>query len=86
MDLLQSLYHWGAFPFFVLLDISLDAFRIAGGILLTIVAIEMLHGNRTRTEMNAEDEKHYREKDDLSIVPLGIPILAGPGALHLQQG
>jgi len=138
MDFLHSLYHWGAFPFFVqcfvslfvvvnpignvpifvtllekfpeeertltvrkacftgalalllvtisgnaffrLLDISLEAFRIAGGILLTIVAIEMLHGNRTRTETNAEDEKHYREKEDLSIVPLGIPILAGPGA------
>ncbi len=66
--------------FFRLLDISLDAFRIAGGILLTIVAIEMLHGKRTRTQTGVEDEEHYREKEDLSIVPLGIPILAGPGA------
>ena len=69
--------------FFRLLGISLDVFRIAEGILLTIVAIEMLQGKSIPTQSGVEDEEHYREKDDLSIIPLGIPIPAGPGAFTI---
>ncbi len=67
--------------FFRLLGIELYSFRIAGGILLTIVSIEMLYGRKTRTESSADEERHYAERDEISILPLAIPLLTGPGAL-----
>ena len=42
--------------------------------------MDFLHGKRTRTESGEEDERHYREREDVSIVPPGITILTGPGA------
>jgi multiple antibiotic resistance protein len=67
--------------FFRLLGIELYSFRIAGGILLTLVSMEMLHGRKTRTQSSADEEKHYAERDEISIIPLAIPLLTGPGAL-----
>jgi multiple antibiotic resistance protein len=66
---------------FRLLGIELYSFRIAGGILLAIVSIEMLYGRKTRTQSSADEEQHYAERDEISILPLGIPLLTGPGAL-----
>ena len=67
--------------FFRLLGIELYSFRIAGGILLAIVSIEMLFGKKTRTQSSADDEQHYAERDEISVLPLGIPLITGPGAL-----
>ncbi|MGD0232142.1 MAG: MarC family protein [Syntrophorhabdales bacterium] len=67
--------------FFKLLGVQLYSFRIAGGMLLTIVSIEMLYGRRTSTETSADEEQHYAERDEISILPLAIPLLTGPGAL-----
>jgi multiple antibiotic resistance protein len=67
--------------FFRLLGIEFYSFRIAAGILLTIVSIEMLQGKMTRTQSSADDERHYIERDEISIIPLAIPLLTGPGAL-----
>jgi multiple antibiotic resistance protein len=67
--------------FFRLLSIDLYSFRIAGGILLVIVSIEMLYGRKTRTQSSADEEQHYLEKDEITIIPLAIPLLTGPGAL-----
>jgi multiple antibiotic resistance protein len=66
--------------FFAFLGIKLYSFRIAGGILLTIVSIEMLFGKKTRTESPGEEERTYGGQDDISVLPLAIPILTGPGA------
>jgi multiple antibiotic resistance protein len=65
--------------FFRLLGIALYSFRIAGGILLTIVSIEMLYGKKTKTQ-SSSDEEHPGGGDDISILPLAIPLLTGPGA------
>ena len=67
--------------FFRLLGIEIYSFRIAGGILLAIVSIEMLYGRKTQTQSSADEERHYAERDEISILPLGIPLLTGPGAL-----
>ena len=67
--------------FFRLLGIELYSFRIAGGILLAIVSIEMLYGRKTQTQSSADEERYYAEKDEISIIPLAIPLLTGPGTL-----
>jgi multiple antibiotic resistance protein len=62
--------------------LTLAAFEIAGGILLFIVAYDMLHGEVTRTKLTNEDrEEAIARRDEIAVVPLGIPLLAGPGAI-----
>lgn len=58
--------------------ISMPAFRVAGGVLLFMTAIEMLFERRSkRRENSAEEEEH----SDPSVFPLGIPLIAGPGSI-----
>jgi multiple antibiotic resistance protein len=64
---------------FAYLNIQLYSFSIAGGILLSIVAMEMLFGRKTRTEYQETEEEE--EKDDISVVPLAIPLHTGPASI-----
>lgn len=58
--------------------ISMPAFRVAGGVLLFLTAMDMLFDRRTkRREDRAEEEEHA----DPSVFPLGIPLIAGPGSI-----
>jgi len=74
---------------FRLLDISLDAFRIAGGIMLFLIAIEMVFEQRTQRredrakeiERKAVEEERSLEAEDISVFPMGIPMIAGPGSI-----
>jgi multiple antibiotic resistance protein len=64
------------------LGISLDAFRIAGGIMLFLIALEMVFERRQeRRESRAEEVKAQPAHDDISIFPMGIPMIAGPGSI-----
>jgi multiple antibiotic resistance protein len=65
---------------FRVLRISLGAFRIAGGILLFLLAIDMLRAQRSRQRTSPEEEAEGVDRPDVSIFPLAIPMLAGPGA------
>ena len=65
---------------FRLFGITLPAFRIAGGLILWLVAMDMLHGER-RTQEGAEEIVEGREKEDVALTPLAMPMLAGPGAI-----
>jgi multiple antibiotic resistance protein len=65
---------------FKLLGISLGAFRIAGGVLLFLLAVDMLRAQRSRQRTSPEEEAEGIHRDDPSIFPLAIPMLAGPGA------
>ncbi|HEY4184803.1 MAG TPA: MarC family protein [Polyangia bacterium] len=65
---------------FRVLGISLGAFRIAGGLLLFLLAVDMLRAQRSRQRTSPEEEAEGTERPDVSIFPLAIPILAGPGA------
>jgi len=67
---------------FAAFGLTLAAFEIAGGILLFTVAYDMLHGTVTRTKLTPEDrDEAIDRRDEVSVVPLGIPLLAGPGAI-----
>lgn len=66
---------------FSLLGISLGAFRIAGGILLFLLAVDMLKAEPSRQRTSPEEEREGKEKIDVSVFPLAVPMLAGPGAI-----
>ncbi len=64
---------------FRLFGITLPAFQIAGGILLLLLGINQLNNNRPRVK--PEEAHEGMERDDVSVFPLGTPLLAGPGAI-----
>ncbi len=55
--------------------------RIGGGILLFVIALEMLYGRPTGTGTSRREERMAGAKRDISITPLAVPLLAGPGAI-----
>ena len=62
--------------------ITLPAFRIAGGILLFLIALEMLFSRRSERKSKSAEEIHEdHEFEDVSVFPLAIPLLCGPGAI-----
>ena len=61
--------------------IKTSAVQIGGGILLFIISLELLYGRTTGTETSSREERLAEEKDDVSVTPLAIPLLAGPGAI-----
>jgi len=65
---------------FTLFGITMPAFRIAGGLILWVVAMDMLHGTRSTQEGTAEITEG-RAKEDVALTPLAMPMLAGPGAI-----
>ncbi len=66
---------------FKILGVSLSAFRVAGGILLLMTALDMLRAKPSATRTTAEEEKEGEAKEDVSLVPLAMPLLAGPGSI-----
>jgi multiple antibiotic resistance protein len=66
---------------FSVLGISLGAFRIAGGILLFLLAVDMLRAQQSRQRTSPEEQAEGVDRPDVSIFPLAIPMLAGPGAI-----
>jgi len=61
--------------------ITLPAFKIAGGIILLLIGLDMLQARQSTTKATPEEQQEGAEKEDASIIPLGIPMLAGPGAI-----
>ncbi len=66
---------------FALYGITLPAFEIAGGILLFTTSFSMLQGENPRSKATKEDADEALSKESVGIVPLGIPLFAGPGAI-----
>ena len=62
------------------LDVSIEAFRVAGGILLFRIAVGMVLAAPHERE-RPEEEAEARERADVSVFPLAIPLIAGPGAM-----
>src|SRR3954470_17731749 len=65
---------------FEIFGITIEAFRIAGGLILWVVAMDMLHGQRSTQESQPEIAEG-RVKQDVAVTPLAMPMLAGPGAI-----
>src|SRR5262249_29875437 len=66
---------------FTLLGITLPAFKIAGSIVLLLVALDMLRAQRSRVRETAEETDAGAAKEDIAITPLAVPMLAGRGAI-----
>lgn len=63
------------------LGITLPAFKIAGGVLLLLIAIDMLFARKTGAKRTDEEERAAAEEEDPAVFPLAIPMIAGPGTI-----
>jgi multiple antibiotic resistance protein len=63
------------------MGISIQSFRIFGGVLLFLVALEMVFARESGTRTSADEQAESRRRADISVFPLAFPLLAGPGAL-----
>lgn len=89
MALRASLVAWGLLTFFALFGglvfkvfgVSLAAFRVAGGLLLLLTALDMLRARPSATRVSEGETREGAEKDDIALVPLAVPLLAGPGSI-----
>lgn len=89
MCLRACLVGWALLTFFAVFGglifktfgVSLAAFRVAGGILLLITALDMLRARPSETRTSPEETQEGAGKEDIAIVPLAVPLLCGPGAI-----
>jgi multiple antibiotic resistance protein len=66
---------------FRLLGISLPAFKVAGGVVLLLLALDMIRTQPSRTRITESEVQEGADKDDIAVVPLAMPLLAGPGSI-----
>jgi multiple antibiotic resistance protein len=71
----------GGNMFFGFLGVDLFSFKIAGGIILLIISVEMLFGRRTRLGLVDSLKSDKEDVEDVAVMPLAIPLLTGPGAI-----
>jgi multiple antibiotic resistance protein len=64
-----------------LFGISLGAFRTAGGVIILLIALAMLHARQSGVHHSAQEETEGQHKDDPAVFPLAIPMIAGPGTM-----
>ena len=68
-------------PLLRALGISLNAFRIAGGIMLFLIALEMVFEKRTERREDRAEKVKAEDPVDISIFPMAMPMIAGPGSI-----
>jgi multiple antibiotic resistance protein len=66
---------------FRVLGISLGAFKVAGGVVLLLLALDMIRTQPSRTRITEGEVAAGADKNDVAIVPLAMPLLAGPGSI-----
>ena len=62
-------------------SITIPSFQVGGGILILLISINMLHAKQSHSNQTPEEAKTMEEQDVIAIVPLSIPLLAGPGSI-----
>ena len=75
------LFALGGSLIFKLFGITIGAFKIAGGVLIGLNALDMVQARRSQQRETAVETAEGIQKDDIGIMPLGVPMLAGPGAI-----
>ncbi len=78
-----ALFAVGGAWFLQTMGISIAAFRIAGGIMLFLIALEMVFARESGTRTTSEEKDESRKRADISVFPLAFPFIAGPGALAI---
>ena len=73
-------FQYSGLYLFSVIGISLPSFQVAGGLILASMAWSMLHATHSRIQSTPEGQENLN-REDISIVPLGIPMLAGPGTI-----
>ncbi len=76
-----ALFALGGAWFIDMMGISIDAFRIAGGVMLFLIALEMVFARESGTKITSEEKTEVQQRADISVFPLAFPFIAGPGAL-----
>jgi multiple antibiotic resistance protein len=76
-----TLFALGGSLIFTLFGITLAAFKIAGGVLIGLNAIDMVQARRSQQQETPVERAEGTMKEDIGIIPLGLPMLAGPGAI-----
>jgi multiple antibiotic resistance protein len=66
---------------FKVFGITLPAFKIAGGIILIMIGLEMLQARPSGTKQSPEEQAEGATREAIGVIPLGMPMLAGPGAI-----
>lgn len=66
---------------FTFFSITLAAFKISGGVLLFAVGIEMMRAKQSETRSTKEERSEAESKEDVGIIPIGLPLLSGPGSI-----
>ena len=76
-----ALFALGVAPFLALMGISIGAFRIFGGVLLFLLALEMVFARESGSRTSRDEQAESHRRADISVVPLAFPFITGPGAL-----
>ncbi len=79
--LILSIFALAGGLIFQAFGISLGAFKIAGGIMLLLMSIDMMRAQPSPTRTTVEEQDESRAREDVAIFPMAIPMLAGPGAI-----
>jgi multiple antibiotic resistance protein len=79
--LILVLFALGGAPFLAMMGISLAAFRIFGGVLLFLLALEMVFARESGSRTSSDERAESRRRADISVFPVAFPFISGPGAL-----
>ena len=71
----------GGQPLLAFFGISIASFKVGGAILILLLAISMMHATPTGEKQTPEEAREAADKESIAVVPLAIPLLAGPGAI-----
>jgi multiple antibiotic resistance protein len=75
------IFAFGGAGFLQLMGISVEAFRIFGGLLLFLISLEMVFARESGTRTSTRERAEAAQRADISVFPLAFPFIAGPGAL-----